>query len=136
MAPVMQLTDEWLTLTLQKFNPKKLLSMQVRQSKAVARKHAVLKGISLPLKSEFRSLGLGIRTNLVRGTGPFLKKRTSSGKIVLSRVRGAQGGFSRRTHIIATLVQAAALLGTPGAEVSRKDLQSLETAVLHSLWGT
>ena len=39
-------------------------------------------------------------------------------------------------HIIATLVQAAALWGTPGAEVSRRDLQSLETAVLHSLWGT
>ena len=57
--------------------------------------------------------------------------------LVVSFVRrGAQGGFSRRTHIIATLVQAATLWGTPGAEVSRRDLQSLETAVLHSLWGT
>ena len=136
MAPVMQLTDEWLTLTLQKVNPKKLLSIQVRQSKEVARKHTVLQGVSLPLKSEFRSLGVGIRTNLVRETGPLLKKRTSNGKHVLSRVRRAQGGFSRRTHIIATLVQAAALWGTPGAEVSQKDLRSLETAVLHSLWGT
>ena len=70
MAPVMQLTDEWLTLTLQKVNPKKSLSIQVQQSKAVARKHTVLKGVSLPLKSEFRSLGVGICTNLVRGTGP------------------------------------------------------------------
>ena len=81
-------------------------------------------------------LGVGIRTSLTRGTGPLLKKRTSKGIHLLSRVRGAQGGFSRRTHIIATLVQAAALWGTPGAEVSRRDLQSLETAVLHSLWGT
>ena len=32
MAPVMQLTDEWLALTLQKVNPKKSLSIQVRQS--------------------------------------------------------------------------------------------------------
>ena len=29
MAPVMQLTDEWLALTLQKVNPKKSLSIQV-----------------------------------------------------------------------------------------------------------
>ena len=136
MAPVMQLTDEWLALTLQKVNPKKSLSIQVRQSKEVARKYTVLQGISLPLQAEFRSLGVGIRTSLTRGTGPLLKKRTSKGVHLLSRVRGAQGGFSRRTHIIATLVQAAALWGTPGAEVSRRDLQSLETAVLHSLWGT
>ena len=136
MAPVMQLTDEWLALTLQKVNPKKSLSIQVRQSKEIARKHTVLQGISLPLQAEFRSLGVGIRTSLTRGTGPLLKKRTSKGIHLLSRVRGAQGGFSRRTHIIATLVQAAALWGTPGAEVSRRDLQSLETAVLHSLWGT
>ena len=136
MAPVMQLTDEWLALTLQKVNPKKSLSIQVRQSKETARKHTVLQGISLPLQAEFRSLGVDIRTNLTRGTGPLLKKRTSKGKHLLSRVRGAQGGFSRRTHIIATLVQAAALWGTPGAEVSRRDLQSLETAVLHSLRGT
>ena len=135
MAPVMHLTDEWLALTLQKVNPKKSLSIQVRQSKEVARKHTVLQGVSLLLQAEFRSLGVGIRTSLTRGTGPLLKKRTSKGKHLLSRVRGAQGGFSRRT-IIATLVQAAALWGTPGAEVSRKDLQSLETAVLHSLWGT
>ena len=136
MAPVMQLTDEWLALTLQKVNPKKSLSIQVRQSKEIARKYTVLQGISLPLQAEFRSLGVGIRTSLTRGTGPLLKKRTSKGVHLLSRVRGAQGGFSRRTHIIATLVQAAALWGTPGAEVSRRDLQSLETAVLHSLWGT
>ena len=136
MAPVMKLTDEWLALTLQKVNPKKSLSIQVRQSKEIARKHTVLQGISLPLQAEFRSLGVGIRTSLTRGTGPLLKKRISKGKHLLSRVRGAQGGFSRRTHIIATLVQAAALWGTPGAEVSRRDLQSLETAVLHSLWGT
>ena len=132
----MQLTDESLALTLQKVNPKKSLSIQVRQSKEIARKHTVLQGISLPLQAEFRSLGVGIRTSLTRGTGPLLKKRTSKGIHLPSRVRGAQGGFSRRTHIIATLVQAAALWGTPGAEVSRRDLQSLETAVLHSLWGT
>ena len=117
-------------------NPKKSLSIQVRQSREVARKHTVLQGVSLPLQAEFRSLGVGIRTSVTRGTGPLLKKRTSKGKHLLSRVRGAQGGFSRRTRIIATLVQAAALWGTPGAQVSRKDLQSLETAVLHSLWGT
>ena len=116
IAPVMQLTDEWLTLTLQKVNPKKSLSIQVRQSKAVAVacEHTVLKGVSLPLKFGFRSLGVGIRTNLVRGTGPLPKKRTSNGKHLLSRVRGAQGGFNRRTHIIATPVQAAALWGNPG----------------------
>ena len=67
MAPVMQLTDEWLALTLQKVNPKKSLSIQVRQSKETARKHTVLRGISLPLQAEFRSLGVGIRTNLTRG---------------------------------------------------------------------
>ena len=69
MAPVMQLTDEWLALTLQKVNPKKSLSIQVRQSKATARKHTVLQGISLPLQAEFRSLGVGIRTSLTRGWG-------------------------------------------------------------------
>ena len=63
MAPVMQLTDEWLALTLQKVNPKKSLSIQVRQPKEIARKHTVLQGISLLLQAEFRSLGVGIRTS-------------------------------------------------------------------------
>ena len=78
MAPVMQLTDEWLALTLQKVNPKKSLSIQVRRPKEVARKHTVLQGVSLPLQAEFRSLGVGICTSLIRGMGPLLKKRTST----------------------------------------------------------
>ena len=37
--------------------------------------------------------------------------------LLRSRVRVAQRGCNRRTHIIATLVQSAALWGTPGAEM-------------------
>ena len=58
--------------------------------------------------------GVGIRTSLLRGTGPLLKQRVARAQYLLSRVRGAQGGFSRRTRIIATLVQSAALWGSRG----------------------
>ena len=43
-----------------------------------------------------------------------IQKTFGFGMDQLSRVRGAQGGFSGRTHIIATLVQTAALWGAPG----------------------
>ena len=116
----MRLTELWLQLRAQQVNPKKSLALHVRQPSSTIQKHTVLQAVPLPRQTNFRSLGVGIRTGQTTGTWPLLKKRIARGAHPLTRVRGAQGGFTRRTHIIAILIQSAALWGSPGADITAK----------------
>ena len=104
MTGLIDLTADWLCMMAQKVNPTKLLAVQVREKKSVAQRYARLLGSALPNPAEFRSMGVGIYTNLKQIP---TKKHIHTGVHIYQGPRG-QGGFNRRTHIIATVVQAAA----------------------------
>ena len=88
----------------------------------------------VPLKCEAQSMGVGICTGVRNGTGPLINKTVQRGSHVMSKRRKVQGGFTRQTAIIATLVQSAALWGPQGVQISSHQLSKFGTCVAKRVW--
>jgi hypothetical protein len=133
MAPKMQCTKRWLQLTKQGVNPKKSVAYDTSGKEPEG---SALDGQQMPLQGEFRSLGAGIRTTKLAGSGTLILGRIKEAVRTLGRVHGAQGGFARRAEVIATLSMPAGLHAVELADVADRDLARLDSAVLKTLWGT
>ena len=106
-------------VTKQKVNSKESMAIHVGRHVSHTTHNICLIGKRVPLKCEFRSLEVGICMGVRKGIGPLIKKMVQRGSYVMARVRGAQGGFTRWTSIIATLVESAALCGSQGGDSSK-----------------
>ena len=130
-------TSKWLQLTGQEVNAKKSLAFSATSStrKKPEALAATLDGVQIPVKQEFRQLGIGVRTVPTKGTGPLLKSRIDEGKKALKKTRTMPGGFDRKATVAAVMIVAASLYGVELADVSQKDLNSMETAIMTAIWG-
>ena len=93
-----------------------------------------LLGAPIPIEGEFRRLGIGIRVNPERGTGPLLQQRMERGGSVLPRGPHL-ATYHRRSVVAGGLAMAVALHGVELADVSDVDLARLETRTVRAIWG-
>ena len=93
-----------------------------------------LHGVPIPLAREFKQLGVGVRLDPERGTGPVLQERFVRGTAILRRV-GCLPTFRMREVAIGTLALAKAMYGVELADVGSRDVARLELAAVRALWG-
>ena len=91
-------------------------------------------GVPIPLAREFKQLGMGVRMDPGRGTGPVLRERFVRGAAILRRV-GCMPTFRMRKVAIGTLALAKAMYGVELADVGFRDVARLELAAVRALWG-
>ena len=132
MTPKMDAVSLFLTVTGQEVNAKKSVAYD---STGQQPEGSELDGQAMPLQTDFRSLGAGIRTTGVAGSGPLIQGRMREAARMLPRIHGAQGGFDRRAEVISTLILPTGLHAAALANIARGDLARLDTAVLKALWG-
>ena len=90
MAPKMQCTKRWLQLTKQGVDPMKSVAYDTTGKEPEG---SALDGQQM---GEFRSLGAGIRTTKLAGSGTLILGRIKEAVRTLGRVHGAQGGFTQK----------------------------------------
>ena len=129
-------TSKWLKLTGQEINAKKSLAFSATNSARGKPEalEATLDGVLMPVQEEFRQLGVGVRTVPRRGTGPPLQRRIREGKTALKKARTLPGGFDRKATVAAIMIVAAALFGVALADISLRDVSSLETTIMTAIW--
>ena len=93
-----------------------------------------LHGVPVPLAREFKQLGIGVRLDPEKGTGPVLQERFARGTTILRRV-GCLPTFRMREVAIGTLALAKAMYGVELADVGSRDVARLELAAVRALWG-
>ena len=130
-------TSKWLKLTSQEINAKKSLAFSATNSASGKPEaiEAALDGVLMPVQQEFRQLGVGVRTVPRRGTGPLLQRRIGEGKTALKKARTLPVGFDRKATVAAVMIVAATLFGVELADISLRDISSLETAIMIAMWG-
>ena len=128
---VVDRTAVWLADTGQNANAAK--SSSWRMSDQLARP-VTLHGVPIPLAREFKQLGVGVRLDPERGTGPVLQERFVRGTAILRRV-GCLPTFRMREVAIGTLALAKAMYGVELADVGSRDVARLELAAVRALWG-
>ena len=95
---------------------------------------ARLRGLEIPNKDEFRQLGVGIRVEARRGTGPLLQTRMDRAKAILRRI-GCIPVLRQRATALGTLALAKDLWGSELAEVGEADMRALDSLAAIALWG-
>ena len=94
-----------------------------------------LLGAPIPIEGEFCRLGIGIRVNPERGTGPLLRQWIErGGGGVLPRMPHL-ATYHRRSVVARRLAMAVALHGVELADVSNVDLARVETRTVQAIWG-
>ena len=83
----------------------------------------------------FRSLGAGIRTTGVEGSGPLIRGCMHEAAKMLPRIHGAQGVFDRRLEVISTHILPTGLHTVALADIANGDLARLDTSALKGLVG-
>ena len=68
-----------------------------------------MRGVPFPKKTEFRSLGVGVRTTDRVAPGPLILKRIGKACALQDRIHGVQGDFDNRCKVVATMVNATGL---------------------------
>ena len=125
-------TAEWLRITGQDVRPDKSGAWALGATAADA--PARLRGLEIPNKDEFCQLGVGIRVEARRGTGPLLQTRMDRAKAILRRV-GCIPVLRQRATALGTLALAKALWGSELAEVREADMPALDSLAAIALWG-
>ena len=125
-------TAEWLQITGQDVRPDKSGAWALGATAADA--PARLRGLEIPNKDEFRQLGVGIRVEARRGTGPLLQTRMDRAKAILRRI-GCIPVLRQRATALGTLALAKALWGSELAEVGEADMRALDSLAAIALWG-
>ena len=125
-------TAEWLRITGQDVRPDKSGAWALGATAADA--PARLTGLEIPNKDEFRQLGVGIRVEARRGTGPLLQTRMDRAKAILRRI-GCIPVLRQRATALGTLALAKALWGSELAEVGEADMRALDSLAAIALWG-
>ena len=125
-------TAEWLRVTGQDVRPDKSGAWALGATAADA--PARLRGLEIPNKDEFRQLGVGIRVEARRGTGPLLQTRMDRAKAILRRI-GCIPVLRQRATALGTLALAKALWGSKLAEVGEADMRALDSLAAIALWG-
>ena len=121
----------WLADTGQSANAAKSRSWRMSDQQA---QPVTLHGVLMALAREFKQLGVGVRLDPERGTGPVLQERFARGAAILRRV-GCLPTFRMREVAIGTLALANAMYGVEVADVSSRDVARLELAAVRALWG-
>ena len=131
----MLVATRWLQLTGQEINAKKSLAFSATNSARGKPEalEATLDGVRMPVQQEFRQLG--VRTVPRRGMGPLLHRRIKEGKTALKKTRMLPGGFDRKAAVAAVMIVAAALFGVELADLSLRDISSLESAIMTVILG-
>ena len=125
-------TAEWLRITGQDVRPDKSGAWALGATAADA--PARLRGLEIPHKDEFRQLGVGIRVEARRGTGPLLQTRMDRAKAILRRI-GCIPVLRQRATALGTLALAKALWGSELVEVGEADMRALDSLAAIALWG-
>ena len=128
---VVDRTAVWLADTGQNANAAKSSSWRMSYQLA----HPVtLHGVPIPLAREFKQLGVGVRLDPERGTGPVLQQRFARRAAILRGV-GCLPTLRMREVAIGTLAFAKAMYGVELADVGSRDAAGLELAAVRALWG-
>ena len=128
---VVDRTAVWLADTGQSANAAKSSSWRMSDQQA---QPVTLHGVPIPLAREFKQLGIGVRLDPEKGTGPVLQERFARGTTILRRV-GCLPTFRMREVAIGTLALAKAMYGVELADVGSRDVARLELAAVRALWG-
>ena len=131
LQAVVDRTAVWLADTRQNTNATKSSSWRMSDRKA---QPVTLHGVPIPLAREFKQLGVGVRLDPERGTGPVLRERFRRGAAILRRV-GCLPTFRMREVAIGTLALAKAMYGVELVDVGSRDVARLELAAVRALWG-
>ena len=124
-------TAEWLQITGQDVCPDKsgVWALGATAADAPARQ-----GPRNTQQGEFRQLGVGIRVEAKRGTGPLLQTWMDRAKAILCRI-GCILVLRQRATALGTLALAKALWGSELAEVGEADMRALDSLAALALWG-
>ena len=107
-------TSKWLKLTGQEVNAKKSLAFSAtnKARRKPEAPEATLDGVRMPVRQEFRQMGVGVRTMPRRGTGPLLQRRIGEAKQAMKKTCTIPGGFDRKGEYQTRCARGACAAGT------------------------
>ena len=127
LQPPLQCIDDTLTATRQGTNAKKSVGFKRGDS---GQPPTQLQGVPFPCETKFRSLGAGVRTTDGVASGPLILNRIACASTLLDKVHRAQGGFGKRSKIVATMSNATDLHAAESVVLKVKDVRSLKPKLL------